>query len=115
LVSRVEVQPETAQLRLPGFLLHPLVENAVKYGMQTSPMPLHVRIRSALQNGELILEVANSGNWMETHLDSHKESESVGLRLVNQQLTHAFPGKYRFCRVSQDGWVVQRIGIAGLA
>ena len=116
LLSRVGVQPETARFCLPGFLLHPLVENAVKYGMQTSTMPLRVGIRSALQNGELILEVANSGNWMETHPDRiHKESESLGLQLVRQQLTHAFPGKYRFCCVAEDGWVVQRIGIAGLA
>ena len=34
--------------RLPGFLVHPLVENAVKHGMETSPMPLRIGIAARL-------------------------------------------------------------------
>ena len=34
------IEPEVKEFPILCFLLHPLVENAVKYGMQTSPLPL---------------------------------------------------------------------------
>ncbi len=42
-----EVEPAAESRRVPSFLLHPLAENAVKYGIRTSPRPLRVRGRGA--------------------------------------------------------------------
>jgi sensor histidine kinase YesM len=96
-------------------LLHPLVENAVKYGMQTSPLPLQVRIRAFIIHETLCLEVANTGHWLQADRKSHfEESTGIGLRLVGEHLEHSYSGRYQMTCVAEDGWVVQRIEIAGL-
>lgn len=61
----VEAAPGTGALQVPSFVLHPLVENAVKYGMETSSLPLEVAVRAVLVDGELRLVVENRGNWLE--------------------------------------------------
>ena len=41
---RFEVEPSAESFRVPSFLLHPLIENAIKFGMQTSPLPLMIEV-----------------------------------------------------------------------
>jgi sensor histidine kinase YesM len=45
-------------------LIHPLVENAVKYGMQTSSLPLSIEVQAQAQENRLRLEVRNTGKWV---------------------------------------------------
>ncbi len=47
LLVSFEVEPAAEGCRIPGFLLHPLVENAVKYGAQSGASPLRVRIAAS--------------------------------------------------------------------
>lgn len=47
------------------FLIHPLIENAVKHGMNTSPTPLEIAIKSKVTNRMLVLEIINTGEWIE--------------------------------------------------
>ena len=104
------VEPEAERFLVPGLLFHPLVENAIKHGMQTSDMPLQLRIRAALAGDSLRFEIANSGKWRER--DARYVSErgvGIGLRLVRERLEQAYPGCHRFERSCANGWVTQRI------
>jgi len=115
LIVRVDVQPGAEPWHIPGLLLHPMVENAVKYGMQTSPLPLQVQICASTSDGNLRLEVSNTGHWLQADRDDHLEERSgIGLRLVREQLEHRYRDRYRMACFAEDGWVVQRIEIAGL-
>lgn len=62
---------------VPGVLLQPLVENAVKYGRMTSPVPLRVSIHLSVDEGFLQIEVANTGDWIEPPSD--RQIGGVGL------------------------------------
>jgi LytS/YehU family sensor histidine kinase len=115
LIVHVEVQPGAELWAIPGLLLHPFVENAVKYGMQTSPMPLQVRIRASTNRGRLCLEVANTGHWLKADRENYlEENNGIGLRLVREHLEHSYRDRYRLACFVENGWVVQRIEIAGL-
>ena len=61
LAVTVRVDPEVHAFVLPGFLVHPLVENAVKYGMQTSETPLRIAIEITAEAGGLRIRVSNTG------------------------------------------------------
>jgi sensor histidine kinase YesM len=115
LIVRVDVDPDSAACLVPRLLLHPLVENAVRYGMQTSSMPLHVGIRASASDGRLCLEVSNSGRWLNEDRESYlREGNGIGLRLVREQLEQCYPDNFRFACVPDDGWVVQRIEITAV-
>ena len=78
LETRIEVSGEACAAHVPAALIQPLLENAIKYGQQTSPPPLCIAIEARLSEGRLLLMVENTGRWVEPH-----GSRSTGLGLAN--------------------------------
>jgi two-component system, LytTR family, sensor kinase len=96
----VTVEPAAANERIPGFLLHPLVENAIKYGA-TSAGPLRVRVDARVEHGALILSVSNTG----TYRPDTTEGTGIGVRNVRDRLEATYSGRGIFT-IGQDGeWV----------
>jgi two-component system LytT family sensor kinase len=91
-----DIDPAAEEYPIMSFLLHPLVENAVQYGMHTSPMPLKIRIKAELFEKNLHIEVSNSGSWVEP--SDQEESRAIGKGLDNlrQRLEDAYTGKHHF-------------------
>ncbi|MEW5686405.1 MAG: histidine kinase [Pseudomonadota bacterium] len=58
---RVEVSPEAATVPAPGLILQPLVENAVKHGVQRSSARTTVSLIAVVEAGRLRIEVRNDG------------------------------------------------------
>ncbi|MCP4354865.1 MAG: hypothetical protein GY793_04385 [Proteobacteria bacterium] len=80
-----------------SFLLHPLIENAVKYGMKTSDMPLKIRISAQKTGVGLMLEICNSGKWINPNGDEkHSGGTGTGLKNVEKRLKNAYHDGYRF-------------------
>jgi hypothetical protein len=98
-----EVEPAAEEYRLPGFLIHPLVENAIKHGMNHAT-PLKLRLVARAQASKLYLEVANSGHWPAPSANG-ANGLGIGLRNVQQRLAQLFPGHSRFEISEADGWV----------
>jgi hypothetical protein len=97
---------------VPAFLLHPLVENAVKYGMQTSALPLQVgiRVERAEQDGRIIVDVSNSGAWVssdgfESNGRPHLNGAGLGLEIVRRRLEQRFPDTHTFVIGERQGRV----------
>jgi LytS/YehU family sensor histidine kinase len=111
--AQIEAEPGTMTWIVPGFLLHPLVENAIKYGMQTSTLPLRVRVRTRTCGETLQLEVANTGRWDPAKAARHSlvAGHGIGLENVRQRLAHAFPGRHQLEVSERDGWVTARVSI----
>jgi hypothetical protein len=93
---------------LPCFLVHPLVENAVKYGMETCDPPLHLEIEVAAHGQGLRICVSNTGRLMAPSSGEPGgpcDGTGTGLRNVAQRLELAFPGRHTFSVSERDGWV----------
>ncbi len=58
---RREIPPETLDAAVPYLVLQPLVENALKYGIDTLPGPGTITISSERHNGRLLLRVSDAG------------------------------------------------------
>ena len=79
---------------VPGFILHPVVENALKYGMQTSPFPLVININVTLYKSKLIVEIINSGSWCISKDNSM--GTGTGLQNVQNRLKVTYPKTHKF-------------------
>ncbi|MFH0762057.1 MAG: histidine kinase [Bacteroidota bacterium] len=101
-----EVDESAKSLLIPGFILHPIVENAVKYGMETSEMPLKVTIRCKLTGMHLLISVTNSGKWLPE--DSNLHGTGTGLRNVRERLSCLYPGEHEF-EIEKDAGSVKVI------
>lgn len=109
---RFDIAPEAQEARVPNFLLHPLVENAVKYGMQTSEMPLKIELKARMNGKKLRVEISNSGKWQ--NASGAKSSDNgmrVGLENVRQRLEQIFPERHRFETTERNGRVVVSLEI----
>lgn len=59
---QVDCPPELEDRRMPGFLLQPLVENAVKYAVAPTRRAVTVRIAFAAQGGDLVITIEDDGD-----------------------------------------------------
>ena len=105
----VDVEPSAREWLVPPFLLHPLVENAVKHGMRTSPMPLRVELRARAANGRLTLEVRNTGEW-QSGTDG-TNGTGTGLSNVRARLEQLYPGRHSLNVVREAGRVATVVEI----
>ncbi len=93
-----DITPEAEKFPVLSFLLQPFVENAVKYGMQTSAMPLTIRISGEVRKNRLMIDIFNSGRWVElpdyNALSADVQRTGKGLENVRQRLEKAYPDKH---------------------
>ena len=83
LVTRIDCDLDVRGVPVPPVMVQPLVENAIKYGGQTSPRPIRVEV-AARRDGEwLVVEVANTGAWVAA---GSRQSTGTGLRSLERRL-----------------------------
>ena len=70
LQCQIDAGEEARVFVVPRQLVQPLLENAIKYGQQTSPMPLSIRIEAQITGDRLHLTVENTGSWVEPSASS---------------------------------------------
>jgi hypothetical protein len=107
----VTVDPEARRAVVPCFLIHPLVENAVKHGMQSSAMPLRVEIEVRRLADGLSVRVSNTGRLggAAPAEGTRSEGTGTGMKNIAQRLKLAFPGRHSFGIEERDGWVHARM------
>jgi two-component system LytT family sensor kinase len=87
----LDVPPSLDTAAVPGMLLQPLVENAIKYGVARSTRPVTVTIRARSAQDSLHLTVEDDGlAEAETALLPSKKGHGVGLRNVCDRLAARF-------------------------
>lgn len=55
-----DIDPRVSRARLPPLVLQPLVENAVRHGVEPSATGADVSIKASLRQGQAVLEVVNT-------------------------------------------------------
>jgi len=100
LVVRIDVEPDALACLVPSFLLHPLLENALKHGRPAANGVLRVELRAAVREGALEVTIANTGR-----LAAPAGGEGVGLENVRARLERLYPARHRFRIAGKEGWV----------
>jgi PAS domain S-box-containing protein len=99
-----DIAPDAASIIIPDMLFQPLVENAVKYGMRTSGIPMKLVIAAEIQDGRLSISVRNTGRWV-TADPSRPDRPGIGLANLKERLTIFYRNDFVFETGESDGWV----------
>lgn len=103
-----EIEDAAKNFTIPCFILNPLIENAVKHGLQTSPKPLKINISAHVLNDKLLLEVSNSGKLNDF---SNGGGTKIGLKNVRKRLENLFGKSGKFELIEAENHVKARIEI----
>src|SRR5258708_16934768 len=87
----VDVAEELENAHVPGLILQPVVENAIKHGVARSSAPGTVTIRARASNGSLHLTVEDHANGA---IDSLRPA-AAGLSTVRCRLAARFDATAR--------------------
>jgi two-component system, LytTR family, sensor kinase len=85
----VQVPADLMELRLPTFILQPLVENALKHGLGDRPQGGTLLLRARQESGSLILEIQDDGSGFVPG------REGLGLANVRSRLGLLYKGRHQ--------------------
>jgi LytS/YehU family sensor histidine kinase len=97
-----DIDPHAEEIPVPGFILHPLIENSVKYGLETGSLPLQIVISARNRNNTLVIEVKNSGKWFSR---DNTYGTGTGLKNVKDRLQTLYPDRHNVIYDTTDGFV----------
>jgi signal transduction histidine kinase len=106
--DRLEVEfavPEGAEsAEFPPMMLQSLVENAIKHGIEPKPEGGKVTVAARIQNGQLWVEVRDTGVGITDteRLEGPTSGTGIGLQNIRERLAMLYPGKSRLILVSDD-------------
>ena len=93
LTVQTEIPTETLDACVPNLILQPLLENAIRHGIEPHAKPGRIELRARKINGELTLDVSDNGAGVR---DAHAVSEGVGLSNTRARLRTLYGEAHHF-------------------
>lgn len=87
LSTSFDIDPAAANACVPGLILQPLIENAIKYGVAPAKRPVSISVLARLADGNLKITVRDDGG---VRSQSPSNGTGVGLRNVHDRLAARF-------------------------
>jgi two-component system, LytTR family, sensor kinase len=108
-----DIAPESLKEKIPAFLIHPLVENSIKYGFSVDNNILELIIKTEIEHDTLSIYVKNSGRLAENNKDINKSisSTKTGIENIKKRLALLYPDNHEFTLTEKDNWVIAKIVI----
>lgn len=98
-----QMEPGLERVKVPGVVLQPLMENAIKYGFLTWTPPVVVRLSIKRLSMALLIEVGNTGHWVVPNKE--RLSGGIGLDNLRRRLTSQYGRRYCLETLAEEGWV----------
>jgi two-component system, LytTR family, sensor kinase len=93
---RLQIEPEALPVVIPFLIIQPLVENAVRHGIEGRPGAGRLTIRAQEQGGFCVISVEDDGVGMDPEAlrrqlaDRSTDGEHVGMRNVDERLRSVY-------------------------
>jgi two-component system, LytTR family, sensor kinase len=109
----ISVDEASKSVSIPSFLIHLLIENAIKYGTKTMKQRLIVDLSVKLVNKSLLIRVANTGKLLPATPSSGNTGNgtSNGIENLKNRLGLYYNDSFSFSLKEEDGWVIADIKI----
>ena len=86
LTVQMEISPEALDAQVPNLVLQPLVENAIRHGIEPHSKPGLIQLKAARHNGTLEIEVQDNG----AGLPPGKRREGIGISNTRARLEQLY-------------------------
>jgi LytS/YehU family sensor histidine kinase len=93
LTVKMQVAPDALEGQVPNFILQPLVENAIRHGIEPRTRPGRIELHARRQADELTLTVCDNGKGLP---DAKPTREGVGLSNTRARLRELYGEAHRF-------------------
>ena len=105
LTVRMAIAPETRCAQVPNLVLQPLVENAIRHGIEPHAKPGEIELRARRDDGRLVLQVQDNGAGLPAH---RPPEEGVGLSNTRARLQQLYGHAHQleFSNVPEGGLLV---------
>lgn len=77
---------------IPALIVQPLVENAIKHGLQKQPGAFQLTMAAALRQGRLLITITDSGPGMDPEQKENYLAQGTGLSNVRMRMQAEFGG-----------------------
>ncbi len=101
--TRFDIPAALAEARMPGMILQPLIENAVKYAVSATTLPVTLTIAAREEQGRLVIEVADDGPAAKQGQDGSGSGLGIGLANVRDRLAARYGEAAQFVSGPADG------------
>lgn len=100
-----DIAPDTVRAQVPNLLLQPLVENAIRHGIEPQSKPGQIRLHARRVNDQLQLEVRDNGAGLP---QGGLDEEGVGLANTRARLQQLYGNeqKLEFTNAADGGLIV---------
>jgi len=103
-----KIDPDAKLAMVPGIVIQPLVENAIKHGReQLDNIPLRIGLSVSRMDTELLLEVRNTGEWRPK--EYVEGPGGVGLTSLKERLRLLYGERHRFEISTEEKEIVVRV------
>jgi hypothetical protein len=107
LETRVSVDPDALDALVPALILQPLVENAIRHGIERRTAPGRVEVGAERRNGTLVLRVQDTSSGAPA---CGRDGTGIGLSNTQARLRHLYGERQRFELVgTADGGAVASV------
>jgi LytS/YehU family sensor histidine kinase len=109
----ISVDEAVKSVLIPSFLIHLLVENAVKYGTKTEKQKLIINLSIRMENKILSIKVSNTGKLFNVKPGGEKSIDGTGNGIENlkHRLSLYYNDNFSFSLKEEHGWVIADIKI----
>jgi len=110
---KTELDETIRQRKVPVFIIHPLVENAVKHGTQTCKGILKIFISIKADENDILVEVKNSGKMIKNP-ERNENGTGTGLSNTIKRVSLLYGKEYGVTLSEKDGMITCRMKLGSL-
>lgn len=110
---RAELDEKIRKRKVPVFIIHPLVENAVKHGTRTCKGILKIFISIKNVENDILVEVKNSGKMIENP-EQNENGTGTGLSNTIKRVSLLYGPEYGVTLSEKDGMITCRMKLGSL-
>jgi hypothetical protein len=93
---KLELGPGVGAALLPTFILQPLVENAIRHGIEPALSPGTIEIRAERAGGLLSISIEDTGKGLGDDVFEKSAQKGIGLANTRARLQSHYPDRHRF-------------------